>query len=279
MNNISHTHPMVTLASGTQVPVTSFGTSQLRPDEVRPAIAVAVQCGYRMIDTAASYCNEISVGEAIRSLPNPDEVMISTKVPGRGHGYDEAIRACRDSLDRLQRDRLDVLMIHWPLPTIGRYVETWRALRTLRDEGLVTTIGVSNFLPEHLERIYQETGEWPDLNQIECHPRLWRRGEIAFHERVGIRTQAWSPLAKGGEVLEHAVVTGIAHRVKRSPGQVILRWHLQRGVLPIPKSANPQRIEQNAAITDFTLTEDDMSSLAVLDVGHWLGPDSRTHLE
>ena len=272
-------HPMVTLSSGTQVPMTSFGTSQLRPDEVRPAIAAAVAAGYRLVDTAASYCNEISVGEAIQALPEADEVMVSTKIRGPAHGYDSTIRAAHESMERLQRQHLDVLLIHWPLPTVDRYVDTWRALQTLRDEGLVSTIGVSNFLPEHLQRLYEETGEWPALNQIECHLQNWRREEVAFHASTGIRTQAWSPLAKGGDVLEHEAVLAAARRTGRTPGQVVLRWHVQRGVLPVPKSATPSRIAENAAITDFELTDSEMTSFEVLDVGIWLGPDPRTHVE
>lgn len=276
---VTQGHPRIELSSGTSVPVTSFGTSQLRPDEVQPAIAAAVAAGYRLIDTAASYKNEISVGEALRRLPESDQVMISTKIPGNGHGYDETIQAAYDSMERLRRSHLDVLLIHWPLPTIGKYVDTWRALRSLRDDGVVTTIGVSNFLPEHLQAIYDATGEWPALNQIECHLQLWRSDEVAFHSQVGVQTQAWSPLAKGGSVLQHEVVTQAAERTGRTAGQVVLRWHLQRGVLPIPKSATASRIVENAAITDFELTDDEMQALKVLDVGHWLGPDSRTHVE
>jgi 2,5-diketo-D-gluconate reductase A len=268
-----------TLRSDRTVPALAYGTSQLKPHEVRPCVTKALEIGYRLVDTAATYRNEEAVGEAIRASGLRPEVLITTKLPGRGHGRAEARRCLYESLDRLGVDHVDVYLIHWPLPTVGRFVEAWATMRELRDEGLVRVIGTSNFLPHHLEKLAAETGEWPELNQIECHLDLQRAQERRFGDEHGVRAQAWSPLSKGGAVLESGLLRSIAAKHGKTPGQVALRWHVENGVIPVPKTATPERIAANFDIFDFQLDAADMDALRSLDANVWLGPDADTHVE
>ena len=236
----------------------------------------AFEVGYRHIDTAAAYRNEAGVGQAFRASGlEREEVFVTTKCCNDHHGYDEATRALKQSLERLELDHVDLYLIHWPVPAQDRYVETWRAFVDARAAGLVRSIGVSNFQPDHLERIIAETGVTPAVNQIELHPRLQQRGLRHEHAEHGIVTEAWSPLAQGA-VLDDPTLTEIADAHDKTPGQVVLRWHLQLGNVVIPKSVTPERIEENFAIFDFDLTDAEMEAIDALDAGERIGPDPDT---
>ena len=202
-------------------------------------------------------------------------MFITTKCSNDDHGYEQATRALRASLDRLEMDYVDLYLIHWPVPSQDRYVETWKAFIEAQEQGLVRSIGVSNFQPAHLERLVQETGVTPSINQVELHPRLGQQGLRRTHADLGVVTEAWSPLAQG-EVLDDPVITGIAEAQERTPGQVVLRWHIQLGNVVIPKSVTPDRIQQNLHVFDFELSDDEMSEIESLDVGERTGPDPDT---
>ena len=271
-----------TLNDGAVLPAVGFGTYPLRGQDGIDAIVSALRVGYRLLDTAVNYGNEEEVGEAIRRSGVPrDEVLVTSKIPGRHHGYDDAIRSTKESLHRLGLDYLDLHLIHWPNPRVGKYVEAWRALVDLRKQGLVRSIGVSNFTEEHLNRIMEATGVTPAVNQIELHPYFPQAEMRAVHERLGIRTEAWSPMGKRRAPLEEDAVRAAAEAHGVSPGQVILRWHVQLGSLPIPKSADPHRQAQNLDVFGFELTEAEMgaiSGLAEAD-GRLFGGDPDTHEE
>ena len=225
----------------------------------------AIEAGYRLLDTAVNYENETEVGEAIRRSGVPrDEVQVTSKLPGRHHGYDDAVASVHGSLDRLGLDYLDLHLIHWPNPSVGQYVEAWRALVDLREQGLVRSIGVSNFTQAHLAHIIDETGVTPSVNQIELHPRFPQEDMRAVHERLDIRTEAWSPMGKRQAPLDEPAVTQAADRAGVTPGQVILRWHVQLGSLPIPKSSSPERQRQNLDIFGFELTEEELEAISAL---------------
>ncbi|NPD06182.1 aldo/keto reductase [Nocardioides sp. zg-1308] len=274
--------PTHTLNDGTTLPAIGFGTYPLRGEDGTASIVSALEAGYRLVDTAVNYENETEVGEALRRSGLPrDEVFVTSKIPGRHHGYDDAVASVRSSLERLGLERTDLHLIHWPNPGQGRYVEAWRALVALRDEGLVRSIGVSNFTEEHLERIIDDTGVTPAVNQVELHPRFPQEHMRAVHDRLGIRTEAWSPMGKRRAPLEEDAVTSAAQAHGVSPGQVILRWHVQLGSLPIPKSADPGRQAQNLDVFGFELTSEQVaaiSSLAEPD-GRLFGGDPDTHEE
>jgi diketogulonate reductase-like aldo/keto reductase len=274
--------PTYDLNDGTQIPAIGFGTYPLRGDDGTEAIRTAIETGYRLVDTAVNYDNEAEVGEAIRRSGVPrDELVVASKIPGRHHAYDAAIASVRESLDRLGLERTDLHLIHWPNPSQGRYVEAWRALVQLQKDGLVRSIGVSNFTEEHLERIVDETGVVPAVNQVELHPRFPQEQMRAVHERLGIRTEAWSPMGKRRAPLEEDSVRTAAEAHGVSPGQVILRWHVQLGSLPIPKSADPARQAQNLDVFGFELTDDEMSAISALAEadGRLFGGDPDTHEE
>ena len=276
------TTPMYDLNDGTTIPAIGFGTYPLRGDDGTEAIRTAIEAGYRLVDTAVNYENEKEVGEAIRRSGVPrDELVVASKIPGRHHAYDDAIASVRESLDRLGLERTDLHLIHWPNPSQGKYVEAWRALVQLQKDGLVRSIGVSNFTEEHLERIIDDTGVTPAVNQVELHPRFPQERLRAVHERLGIRTEAWSPMGKRRAPLEEAAVRTAADAHGVSPGQVILRWHVQLGSLPIPKSADPARQAQNLDVFGFELTDDEMAAVSGLaeDDGRLFGGDPDTHEE
>jgi 2,5-diketo-D-gluconate reductase A len=261
------------LGDGHSLPAIGFGTYPHHGDDSRITTGTALAAGYRLLDTALSYGNEAAVGAAVvESGLDRDEILVTTKVPGRHHGYDETIGALRESLGNLGLDRVELYLIHWPLPRIDRYVDTWRAMVALRDEGLTRSIGVSNFTEAHLRRLIDETGVVPAVNQIELHPYFPQPAMRAVHEELGIVTEAWSPLGRGGLLDEPAVreIAG-AHGVAPSPG--VLRWHLQLGVLPIPMSANAQRQRQNIDLFGFTLTESEMDRLSGMGKGRLKGQD------
>ena len=274
--------PTYALNDGTTLPAIGFGTYPLRGEAGTRAMVSALEAGYRLLDTAVNYENEFEVGEALRRSGLPrDEVLLASKIPGRHHAYDDAIASVRASLERLGVEQTDLHLIHWPNPSQGTYVEAWRALVQLQKDGLVRSIGVSNFTPEHLARIIDDTGVTPAVNQVELHPRFPQSPLREVHARLGIRTEAWSPMGKRRAPLEESAVTDAASAHGVSPGQVILRWHVQLGSLPIPKSADPQRQAQNLDVFSFELTDAEMTAITGLaeDDGRLFGGDPDTHEE
>jgi 2,5-diketo-D-gluconate reductase A len=274
--------PTYTLNDGGTLPAVGFGTYPLTGDDGIAAIQSALDTGYRLLDTAVNYENEAEVGEALRrsGLPRED-VQVASKLPGRHHAYDEAVASVRGSLDRLGLEYVDLHLIHWPNPSVDKYVEAWRALVDLQKEGLVRSIGVSNFTEEHLTRIIDATGVTPAVNQVELHPRFPQERMRAVHERLGIRTEAWSPMGKRRAPLDEEAVTSAAERLGVTTGQVILRWHVQIGSLPIPKSGNPERQRQNLDVFGFELTDDEVAAITALGEsdGRLFGGDPDTHEE
>ncbi|MGZ4267751.1 MAG: aldo/keto reductase [Solirubrobacteraceae bacterium] len=265
--------PNVALHGGEQIPQLGFGVFQVPPAETAEAVTLALQAGYRHIDTAAAYGNEAEVGQAVHASGlDRHDVFVTTKCFNDSHGYEQARNAFKESLDRLELGYVDLYLIHWPVPSQDKYVETWKAFIELQEEGLVRAIGVSNFQPAHLRRIIEETGVTPAVNQVELHPRFQQAGLRREHADLGIVTEAWSPLAQGA-VLGDPEITAIAETHGKTPGQVVLRWHIQLGNVVIPKSVTPERIEENLDIFDFHLTAEDMARIEALDAGERIGPD------
>jgi 2,5-diketo-D-gluconate reductase A len=257
--------PRVPLNDGNSIPMLGFGVWQVPNDEVVPAVAEAIRAGYRMIDTAQGYDNEAGVGRAIREADiDRAELFVTSKLRTRSLGYDEALRGYEESLKKLGLDQLDMFLIHWPAPKLDRYVDTWKAFARLREEGRVRSIGVSNFLPEHLTRIIDETGVTPVINQIELHPQYQQREVRGFHEAQRIQLESYSPLGSG-EVLDDPVIGKIAEKHGKSPAQAIIRWHLQEGLVVIPKSVTPERIRENLEVFDFRLDDEDLGRITSLD--------------
>lgn len=276
------TTPTYVLNDGATLPAIGFGTYPLHGEDGTAAMVSALEAGYRMLDTAVNYENEAEVGEALRRSGLPrDEVVVASKIPGRHHAYDDAIASVRGSLERLGLERTDLHLIHWPNPSQGKYVEAWRALVQLQKDGLVRSIGVSNFTEEHLARIIDDTGLTPAVNQVELHPRFPQARMRAVHERLGVRTEAWSPMGKRRAPLDEVAVTTAAEAHDVSPGQVILRWHVQLGSLPIPKSGDTRRQAQNLDVFGFELSQAEMAAITGLaeDDGRLFGGDPDTHEE
>lgn len=273
---------MHTLNDGRAIPAIGFGTYPLRGEEGIGAIRSAIEVGYRLIDTAVNYDNEREVGEAIRRSGVPrEELFVTSKLPGRHHGYTDALASTRESLERLGLDYLDLHLIHWPNPSVGRYAEAWRALVELRAEGLVRSVGVSNFTGEHLARIVDETGVTPAVNQLELHPYFPQVDMRRVDEELGIRTESWSPLGKRRAPFGEDPVASAAAAHGVSPAQVILRWHLQLGCIPIPKSKTPERQAANLDVLGFELTPDEVDGITALarPDGRLFGGDPDTHEE
>jgi diketogulonate reductase-like aldo/keto reductase len=271
-----------TLNDGRTLPAVGFGTYPLRGEEGIAAIVSALEAGYRLLDTAVNYENEREVGEALRRSGLPrEEVRVTSKIPGRHHAYDDAVASTHASLERLGLDYLDLHLIHWPNPSVGKYAEAWRALVDLQREGLVRSVGVSNFAEAHLRRVVEETGVVPAVNQIELHPAFPQPAMRAVHDDLGIRTEAWSPLGKRQAPLSQAAVAGAAEAHRVTPGQVILRWHVQLGSVPIPKSATPERQRANLDLFSFELTEAEVEAITALGRpdGRLFGGDPEVHEE
>ena len=265
--------PNLELNDGDRIPQLGFGVFQVEPQDTTEAVLHALRTGYRLIDTAAMYGNEAEVAEAIaRSDLGRDQVFITTKVWNDDHGRERTLRAFERSLKRLSSEWIDLYLIHWPAPAQGRYVETWQAMCELKEQGAARSIGVSNFLPEHIERIVDATGVEPAVNQVELHPRLPQAQLRSFHREHHIVTESWSPLGRGA-LLDDPVVAEIAEAVDRTPAQVLLRWNVQVGCVVIPRSVRPQRIEENAQIFDFELGQAQMDAIAQLDRQRRIGPD------
>lgn len=269
--------PAVRLNNGVEIPQVGFGVFLIPETETKAAVATALAAGYRHIDTAKLYQNEAEVGEAIAESGIPrEEIFVTTKVWNSEQGYEPAIDSFEASLDRLGLQVLDLLLIHWPVPDLDRYVETWQAFEKLYADGRVRAIGVSNFHIAHLQRLFDETTVVPAVNQIELHPQLPQDELRAFHAQHGIVTEAWSPLARGGAVLSDPTVTAIAERVGKSPAQVVLRWSLQLGNVVLPRSVTPSRIAENLELFDFSLADEDMAAIAGLATEERIGPNPET---
>lgn len=257
--------PAITFNDGETIPQLGLGVWQAPDDVTDSAVAAALAAGYRHIDTAAIYGNERGVGRGIAQSGVPRaEVFVTTKLWNSDQGFDSALRALDKSLDRLGTEYVDLYLIHWPSPQRNAYVDSWKALIRLREEGRARSIGVSNFQPEHLQRIVDETGAAPALNQIEVHPRFQQKDVRAANEKHGVRTESWSPLGSG-RLLGDVAIGRIAARHGRTPAQVIIRWHLQEGLIVIPKSVTPARIAENFKVFDFALDAEDMTALAAVD--------------
>lgn len=261
----------VPLSDGSSIPQLGFGVYKVGVDEAEGAVATALDAGYRHIDTAALYGNEREVGRAVRSSGVPrEEVFVTTKLWNDRHG--DAERAFGESLDRLGLNYVDLYLIHWPVPSADRYVDAWRALQRIAESSRARSIGVSNFTSAHLERLIDETGVTPVLNQVELHPWLPQRELRSFHDAHGIRTEAWSPLGRG-RVLADPGLEQIAHKHGVSAAQIVIRWHLDAGTIVIPKSVHPERIRQNADVFGFALDDEDRAAIAALETGRRTGSD------
>lgn len=268
--------PSLTLNNGTSIPQLGFGVYQIEPEDTRQAVLTALEAGYRHIDTAEMYGNEKEVGQALADsgLPRGD-VFVTSKLGNGRHAREDALAAFDRSLDDLGFDYLDLFLIHWPLPAVGDFAQTWRALEEIYHSGRAKAVGVSNFQPHHLDRLLKETGVVPAVDQIEVHPYLAQDAVRRFCTDRDIAVEAWSPIAQG-KVLGDPVVTAIAERLERSPAQVVLRWHLQRGDVVFPKSVTPARIAENIRLFDFELAPGDMAEITALDRGERTGPDPDT---
>ncbi len=280
------TIPSITLNDGHAMPAVGFGTWPLRGDDGYAAVRAALAGGYRLIDSAVNYQNEDVVGRAARDflaesgIPR-DELTVQTKLPGRHHDYDLALAAGQESLERLGLDRIDVMLIHWPNPITGKFRDAWRGLVELRNRGVVRTIGVSNFTAEHLAAIIEDSGVTPAVNQIELHPYFSQAEMRAEDARLGIVTQSWSPLAKGNSPYGEPAVADAAAAHGVTPAQVILRWHVQLGAVPLPKSATPSRQAENLDVFGFELSDAEVSAISALTRpdGRLFGADPDSHEE
>lgn len=271
---VSDSDRTVTLANGVVMPRFGFGVYGLEEGtQVEEAVSAALEAGYRLIDTATLYENEAGVGRAIaRSGLPPEDIFVTTKVWNSDQGYERTLRAFQESRERLSRETIDLYLIHWPVP--GRSQETWRALERLYQEGEVRAIGVCNFEPRHLDALQARAEVRPMVNQVECHPYLTQDRVIAYGREHGIRVEAWAPLARGR--LDHPVLRRLSGRYGKTPAQVVLRWDIERGVVPIPKSAQPERIRANADIWDFALSPDEVEEISALHQGWRIGLDPDT---
>lgn len=268
----TQTQSDVTLNDGRRMPQLGLGVWRTPADDAARVVAAALDAGYRAVDTASAYNNEDGVGQGLAGR----DVFLTTKLWNVDQGYDEALRAFDASAKRLGREEIDLYLIHWPAPQKGRFVDSWKALVRLQKDGRAKSIGVSNFTEAHLARIIDETGVTPAVNQIELHPRFQQRALRAFHERHGIHTESWSPLGQG-QLLQDPAIGAIARRIGKTPAQVIIRWHLDSGLIVIPKTVTPERLRENIAVFDVALEAADLAAIAGLDspAGR-IGPDPMT---
>lgn len=268
--------PAVTLHDGVEIPQLGFGVFQVPPEKTQEVVEGALEIGYRHIDTAAAYRNEHGVGAAIAASGIPrEEIFVTTKLWNSHQGYESTLGAFEKSLARLGMDRVDLYLIHWPVPTEGRAFDTWRAFERIHEQGRSRTIGVSNFRIEDLEQLAREAATLPTVNQIELHPHLPQAELRAWHAEHHIATESWSPLAQG-DLLVNETIASVAARHDRTPAQVLLRWHLQLGNVVIPKSVTPARMRENFDLFEFELSDEDLTEIAALDVGQRIGPDPST---
>jgi 2,5-diketo-D-gluconate reductase A len=271
--------PQHTLNDGTVIPALGLGTWPMDDAEAERAVTTALEAGYRLIDTAANYRNETGVGRAVAGAGVPrEEIVVTTKLPGRHHGYEETLASFEESRARLGLEYVDLYLIHWPLPRVDRYVDSWKAMIKLREDGLVRSIGVSNFTPAHIGRLEKETGVLPSVNQVELHPFFPQDELRAHHADKGVLTESWSPLGRGSQLLDDLAVAAVADAHGVTPAQAVLRWHLQLGALPVPKSSDPGRQRANLDVFGFELDEAQMRTVS--DRAHRrIGGDPEVHEE
>lgn len=268
------------LNDGTTLPALGLGTYGLRGDDGTAAVASALHSGYRLLDTALNYENEREVGDGIRASGiDRGEIRVATKLPGRFHGYQETLDGFEQSRSNLGLDYVDLYLIHWPLPKVNRFVDSWRAMIELRRQGLVRSIGVSNFTPALLTRLVDETGVVPSVNQIELHPRFPQAAQRAFDRSLGVVTESWSPIGAHSELTTEPVVVRIAAALGVTPTQAVIRWHIQLGAVPIPKSANAARQRENLDVFGFELTDAQVVEISALETGRLWDADPDTHEE
>lgn len=267
--------PTILLNNGKTIPQIGFGTSPLNDTEVAPLVVAAIETGYRHIDTAYRYNNEKGVGQGIRdSGIERESLFVTTKLDGQFQGDDRAISGLNESLQRLGLDYVDLLLIHWPLPQRDEYISTWKTFEKLVAAGKAKSIGLSNFKPAHIDRLLAEASIRPTINQIQLNPRVTRPEQRAYNTKQGIVTEAWSPLGAGNDLLENPTLAAIGAKYGKTRGQVVLRWHIELGVVAIPRSSNPDRIAQNIDIFDFELASDEIDAISALDTGEEQGVDS-----
>jgi 2,5-diketo-D-gluconate reductase A len=274
---VSSKVPPIILNNGVEMPQLGFGVWQVPDDEAERAVATALEAGYRSIDTAAIYGNEEGTGRAIAASGVPrKDIFVTTKLWNADHGYDSTLRGFDASLEKLGVDYLDLFLMHWPTPKRDKYVDTYKAFEKLHADGRIRAIGVSNFEPDHLQRLIAETSVIPAVDQIELHPHLQQRAAREYHAEQGIATEAWSPLGSGKGLLEVPAIVAIAQKHGRTPAQVVLRWHVQLGNVVIPKSVTPSRIKENIEVFDFSLDTEDLAAISALNEDRRLGPDPAT---
>ncbi|CAM5589961.1 hypothetical protein SHIRM173S_01305 [Streptomyces hirsutus] len=271
--------PNHTLNDGTTIPAIGLGTWPMDDAQAEQSVAAALETGYRLVDTATNYHNETGVGRAVARAGVPrEEVVVTTKLPGRHHGYEETLASFEESRARLGLEYVDLYLIHWPLPRVGKYVDSWKAMIKLREDGLVRSIGVSNFTPAHIERLEKETGVLPSVNQVELHPFFPQEELRSHHADKGVLVESWSPLGRGSQLLDDLAVAAVAEAHGVTPAQAVLRWHIQLGALPVPKSADPERQRANLDVFGFTLDDAQMRTLT--DRAHRrIGGDPEVHEE
>lgn len=271
--------PLIELNDGNPIPQLGLGVWQLTDEEATAAVSDALETGYRHIDTAAIYRNETGVGRAIAASALPrDEIFVTTKLWNKAQGRDLARSGLERSLEKLGLDHVDLYLIHWPCPAQDKYVETWEQLIDFRSEGLARSIGVCNFLPGHLDAIVDETGITPAIDQIELHPTFQPDDLINHCADLGVAVESWSPLGQAADLAD-PVITGIAERLRATPAQVVIRWHLDRGFIVIPRSKNPERIASNFGALDVRLSSEDRAAIDALNASNRLGPDPATFNE
>lgn len=257
--------PELTLRSGIQLPHIGLGTYTLKGQAGASAIKNGIQLGYRLLDSAFNYENEGTLGAAIRDSGIPrEQLLVTSKLPGRHHASKEAVQTIEESLYRAGLSYYDLYLIHWPNPRVDLYVEAWQAILEAKKRGLVRVAGVCNFLPEHLERLQAETGELPEVNQIELHPYFNQSELREYHQKNGILTESWSPLGRDSDLLGHRKIIEIAKKYEKTPSQIVLRWHIQLGAIPIPKSSTEQHLLENLSVFDFALDAADKNEIDLL---------------
>jgi 2,5-diketo-D-gluconate reductase A len=264
--NSNQPAPTVTLSNGVEMPAIGLGTWPMDDGEATRVIPDAIEAGYRLFDSAENYGNERGVGNGVRAARVPrEQLFVTTKFNGNWHGFEEAQQAFAECAKRLGLDYIDLLLIHWPLPQQDKYVDAWRGMIKLLEEGKVRAIGGSNFKPAHIDRLIAETGVAPHVNQVQLNPWIPRAPERDYHRLHGIVTETWAPIAKGSELFDEQAVKDAATRHGRTPAQIVLRWHVQQGLVPIPKSSNPGRLRENIDVFGFELSQADIDTIATLD--------------